>query len=248
MAIVTLNRPDAYNAIDSSLSNDLVEAVERAGRESRALVITGAGKAFCSGADLRDLLDDYREGAPDLAKVIDERFTPIATALARAGVPTVAAINGPAVGAGLGMALACDGRVLSTEAYLMSAFINVALIPDTGTSWYLTRMVGLGRAIEIATSGRRLGAEEALELGLVHQTAEPEDVELEAVSWAGRLANGPIGAYVATRRLLQAASSVSLDEALELERDAQRDLGERPEHREGVEAFIEKRSPDFRSV
>ncbi|MDP8959861.1 MAG: enoyl-CoA hydratase-related protein [Actinomycetota bacterium] len=248
VAVVTLARPHAYNAVDGRLADELVEALERAGREARAAVVTGEGKAFCSGADLRDLADDYRSGVPDLARVIEERFHPVAAALAAVEVPTVAALNGAAAGAGLGIALACDLRVLSSEAYFMSAFINVALIPDTGSSWYLARLVGLGRALEIAYSGRKVEAGEALRIGLAHRVVEPQQVRAEAVAWAGGLAEGPVEAYVATRRLLHQSGSASLDEALAQERRLQGELGGRPAHLEGVRAFMEKRPPDFRSA
>lgn len=248
VAIITLARPEAFNAIDAALAAELAEAVQRAGGESRAAVISGQGRAFCSGADLRDLLEDYEVGAPDLSQLITDRFNPVARALAGAEVPTVAAVNGAAAGAGMGLALACDVRVMAEDAYFTSAFINVALIPDTGTSWYLAHTVGLSRALEIAYSGRKVTAQEALDMGMAHAVAPPEDLELEAISRAARLANGPTGAYVATRLLLHRAVTSNLDEALAEERRVQGELGARPAHLEGVKAFLEKRSPDFRSV
>ncbi|MGH9168736.1 MAG: enoyl-CoA hydratase/isomerase family protein, partial [Acidimicrobiia bacterium] len=223
-------------------------ALQRAGEASRAAVITGQGKAFCSGADLRDLLEDYEVGAPDLAWLVEERFNPVARAVAGAQVPTVAALNGAAAGAGMGLALACDLRVMAEDAYFTSAFINVALIPDTGSSWYLAHTVGLSRALEIAYSGRKVAAQEALGLGMAHAVTPPEDLELEAISQAGRLANGPTGAYVATRLLLRGAATSNLDQALAEELRVQGELGARPSHVEGVKAFLEKRSPDFRSM
>ncbi len=246
VAMLTLNRPDVYNAVDAELSAELVEALRRAGGEARVAVITGAGRAFCSGADLAALAGDYQAGEADLAGVIEKRFNPIIEALARARMPTIAAVKGAAAGAGLGMALACDLRVMATDAYFTSAFIKVALIPDSGSTWLLAASVGVSRAMEIAFSGRRVEAEEARSLGLAHRVVEPEALTEEAVSWAAELANGPTHAYVATRELIHAATAVRFKEALELEREAQGRLGSHPAHLEGVRAFMEKRPPDFR--
>lgn len=247
VAVITMARPEAYNAIDQKLSEGLVKAVGRAGREARALVLHGSGKAFSSGADLRELEEEYRSGAPDLSANIERRFNPLVESLAEAAVPTVAAVNGVAAGAGMSLALACDLRVMSTEASFMSAFINVALIPDSGASWYLVRMLGLSRALELTYSGRRLTAQEAADLGLAHRVVEPDRVLAEALEWATRLCDGPTEAYVATRRLLVGAAARSLTEALAEEQRVQGQLGSRPAHLEGVAAFTEKRRPDFRS-
>ncbi len=248
LAIVTLNRPDRYNAIDASLGEGLIRAATRAGEEARALVLTGAGKAFCSGADLNDLMADYVSGdGPDLSRLLEEVFHPALQALLDCEVPVVGAINGVAAGAGLGFALACDIRVMADEAFLTSAFTAIGLVPDSGTTWWLSHHLGVSRALEIAFTNRRIGANEARELGLCVDVVPGDQLLDRARSLAGQLADLVPDSLVATRRLIREASSVSLEEALKAEQKEQGRLGKTPEHREGVMAFIEKRKPDFRA-
>jgi 2-(1,2-epoxy-1,2-dihydrophenyl)acetyl-CoA isomerase len=185
VAVLTLNRPQVFNSIDQSLTDQLAEGLGRAATEARAAVLTGVGKAFCAGADLGDLLGEYDAEGPDLESVISRRFNPAVQAVLDAELPVVAAVNGVAAGAGMGLALACDVRVMSETAFLMSAFINVALVPDTGTAWFLPQMVGVSRAMEIAMSGRRVPAAEALALGLVAEVVEPDQTWSRA-RWPGR--------------------------------------------------------------
>lgn len=246
VAVITLDRPEVLNSVDAALAEQFTEALARAGREARAAVVSGAGNAFCAGADLGDLMAEYERSGPDLAQVIHDRFNPMVEALAKTPVPTIAAVNGLAAGAGLGLALACDLRVISSQAYLMSAFINVALIPDSGTSWLLPAMIGLARATEIAMTGRRVGAEEAQRIGLVHRVVAPEAVLPQAVGWAEQLAAGPTRAYAETRAILQRAASSTLGHSLSEEERVQGMLGREPAHLEGTRAFLEKRKPDFR--
>lgn len=244
VATITLSRPEKFNSVSADLSRDLIEAFDRAGREARALVLTGEGKAFCAGADLADLMADYKTGGPDLARVIGERFNPMVAALINAEVPTVAAINGVAAGAGLGLALAADLRVMSSEAYLLSAFIGLALIPDTGSTWLLVKHLGLGRAIEFTATNRRIDAEEAVSLGLAGRSA-PDDLLGTATALASELAAGPTSAYVANRRILYSAAASDMVTALDTERVTQGLLGRSALHLEGMNAFLEKRKPDF---
>ena len=248
LAIVTLNRPDRYNAIDASIGEGLIRAANRAGEEARALVLTGAGKAFCSGADLNDLMADYVSGdGPDLSRLLEEVFHPALQALLDCEVPVVGAINGVAAGAGLGFALACDIRVMADEAFLTSAFTAIGLVPDSGTTWWLSHHLGVSRALEIAFTNRRIGANEARELGLCVDVVPGDQLLDRARSLAGQLADLVPDSLVATRRLIREASGVSLEEALKAEQKEQGRLGKTPEHREGVMAFIEKRKPDFRA-
>ena len=248
LAIVTLNRPDRYNAIDAYLGEGLIRAATRAGEEARALVLTGAGKAFCSGADLNDLMADYVSGdGPDLSRLLEEVFHPALQALLDCEVPVVGAINGVAAGAGLGFALACDIRVMADEAFLTSAFTAIGLVPDSGTTWWLSHHLGVSRALEIAFTNRRIGANEARELGLCVDVVPGDQLLDRARSLAGQLADLVPDSLVATRRLIREASGVSLEEALKAEQKEQGRLGKTPEHREGVMAFIEKRKPDFRA-
>ena len=248
VAIITLNRPDRYNAIEASLAESLISAIHRAGDEARAVVLTGAGKAFCSGADLNDLLSDYESGAgPDLASLLENVFHPALRAMLDSKVPVVGAINGVAAGAGLGLALACDLRVMADSAFLTSAFTAIGLVPDSGTTWWLSHHLGVSRALEIAFTNRRVGAEEARELGLCLDVVPADDLLARALSLAVQMADLVPDSLVASRRLIRDASGLSLEEALRAEQAEQGRLGRTAEHREGVRAFVEKRKPDFRT-
>lgn len=247
VAVVTIDRPERFNALDVAVSQGLVSAFERAGAEARAVVLTGAGRAFCSGADLTDLMEDYERGGPDLARILDEIFHPVVEALVECSVPTVAAINGPAAGAGMGLALGCDLRVMADSAYLTSAFTAIGLVPDSGTTWWLPHHVGISKALEITFTNSRIEAEEAQRLGLCARLAPSESVVEEAVGLAASLADLVPDSLVTTRRLLRQGATSSFDEALAAERREQARLGKTREHLEGVAAFMEKRRPDYRN-
>ncbi|HEX2152653.1 MAG TPA: enoyl-CoA hydratase-related protein [Acidimicrobiia bacterium] len=247
VALLTLDRPDRFNAVTQDLSDGLVGGLQRAGDEARAAVITGAGKAFCSGADLSDLMGEYETGGPDLSRVIGDRFNPMVEALLEAPLPTVAAVNGAAAGAGMGLALACDLRLMAESAFFLSAFIGLALIPDTGTTWLLPHHLGLSRAMELTFSNRRMPAAEALDLGLAVEVVPVDSLVERAMVRANGLTDGPTAAYVATRRLLVDAVHSEPNSALEREQRTQGDLGNSADHLEGMKAFLEKRPPDFRS-
>ena len=248
VAIVTLNRPDRYNAIDADLSASLVTDVARAGAEARALVLTGEGKAFCSGADLSGFVDEYEDGVPDLARHLDEEFHPMVHAVAGCPVPVVAAINGVAAGAGMGLALGCDIRVMAESAYLTSAFTAIGLAPDSGTTWLLPHHVGISIALEMALTNRRMPASEALQRGLCAEVTPDDQVVDKAVEYAAKLAAMSTDALVTTRRLIYGSSALTFLDGLEAEKMEQGRLGRTPEHREGVMAFLEKRAPDFKNA
>ena len=247
VAIITLDRPDRFNAFDVALSQALVASLEEAGEESRAVVLTGAGRAFCSGADLADLMEDYQRGGPDLARVLDEIFHPVVDALLSCRVPTVAAVNGPAAGAGFGLALGCDLRVMADSAYMTSAFTAIGLVPDSGTTWWLPHHVGISKALEITLTNRRISADEAHELGLCAEVVPADGLMEQAVKMASALADLVPDSLVTTRRLIREAAAGSFDDALAAERREQARLGKTPQHLEGVAAFVEKRKPDFRN-
>lgn len=247
VAIVTLARPDRFNAIDAGLSSSLVADLTRAGTEARAVVLTGEGKAFCSGADLTGFVDEYMNGTPDLGRHLDEEFHPMVAAIGGCAVPVVAAVNGVAAGAGLGLALGCDIRVMAESAYLTSAFTAIGLAPDSGTTWLLPHQVGVSVALEMALTNRRMGAAEALQRGLCAEVTPDGEVVDKAMEYAGRLADLPTDALVATRQLIRGSSRLTFEEGLEAERTEQDRLGRTLEHREGVMAFLEKRSPNFKN-
>ncbi len=248
IAVITLSRPDRFNSIEASLGAGLVEALGEAGTESRAAILTGAGRAFCAGADLNDLLPSYQPGStPDLAGLLEEVFHPAVEALLGCRVPVVGAINGVAAGAGLGLALACDLRVMADEAFLTSAFTAIGLTPDSGTTWWLAHHLGVSRAMELALTNRRVGADEARDLGLCVDVVPGDQLLDRAKELAGSLADLPPDALVTTRRLIRDAAGSSLSHALLAEQTEQGRLGKTKEHREGVLAFVDKRRPNFRA-
>ncbi|MGB8360610.1 MAG: enoyl-CoA hydratase-related protein [Acidimicrobiia bacterium] len=246
VALITLNRPERYNAIDASLSQEVVDLLARAGAEARAAVLTGAGKAFCSGADLSGFVDEYDGGGPDLAKHLDEEFHPMVHAVSDCSVPVLAAINGVAAGAGMGIALGCDLRVMAESAYLTSAFTAIGLAPDSGSTWLLPRHLGVSTALEMALTNRRMLAEEALARGLCSAVVPDAEIVERSVERAQELADMATDALVTTRRLIRGSARLAFEEALEAERLEQDRLGRTPEHHEGVNAFLEKRKPDFK--
>lgn len=248
VAVITMNRPERFNAIEAGLAGSLVAALRRAGDESRAAVLTGAGRAFCAGADLAALQDDYDSGEPDLGRFLDDVFHPVVASLIGCDVPVVAALNGVAAGAGLGLALGCDIRVMAKSAFLTSAFTAIGLAPDSGSTWWLPQMVGVSKAIELTMTNRRVTAEEALALGLCMEVTSDDDVVGRATAVASDMADLVPDSLVTTRRLIRDAVGSSFSEALAAERAEQARLGRTPEHREGVDAFLEKRKADFRSV
>ncbi len=243
IAIITLDRPDQFNAIDHDLSVGVIGGLERAGQEARAAVLTGAGNAFCAGADLNMIGEDT-----DLGDLLDNVFHPLLGAIVGAAVPVIGAINGVAAGAGLGMALATDIRVMAESAFLTSAFTAIGLAPDSGTTWWLPHSVGVSRALELAMTNRRVPASECAELGLCAKVVPNHDVLDEAVALARALADLVPDSLVTTRKLIRDAAGTSFESALAAEREEQSRLGKTPQHKEGVAAFLEKRPADYRNT
>lgn len=249
VALLTLNRAQSLNSFNRQMHHDLWRALDRAEADPsiRALVITGAGRGFCAGADLSDF--DFTPGDDLLARanpgpVIDQAFNPTCRRLQALRMPTIAAVNGVAAGAGASLAMACDLVVAAPEASFIQAFSKIGLIPDAGGSWLLVERLGLARAMGLAMTGDKLGAEKARDWGLIWDIA-PDSVA-HSLALAERLAHMPTQALVATRHLLQSASTRSLDAHLDAERDAQAALGRTHDYIEGVSAFLEKRPPQFK--
>lgn len=242
VATVTLDRPDALNALTRASRLALLRDLRAlsADAEVRCLVLTGAGRAFCAGQDLRepDALDD-------VDALIRETYIPIVEALVGMPKPVVGAINGAAVGAGLSIALACDLRYMADDAVLMLAFSNIGLVPDSGGSWLLVRAVGHARAFELTATGRRIQADEALALGLVERVLPRDEVLPAALGLAGELALRPTLALGWTKRLLRAAERSPLADVMELEAQLQASAVKTHDHAEGVAAFLAKREPRF---
>jgi len=247
VAIVTLDRPERYNAIDAELSASVVDSMSRAGQDARAVVLTGEGRAFCSGADLVGFEDEYDRGGPDLARHLDDEFHPMVHAIGGCAVPTVAAVNGVAAGAGMGLALGCDLRVMGESAYFTSAFTAIGLTPDSGSTWLLPHHVGTSVALDMALTNRRMSSDEALDRGLCVAVVPDGEVVDKAVDYAEKLADMSTDALITTRRLIHGSRRLSFREALEAEKEEQGRLGKTPEHSEGVAAFLQKREPNFRN-
>jgi 2-(1,2-epoxy-1,2-dihydrophenyl)acetyl-CoA isomerase len=245
---IILDRPEAMNAWNTQFGLDLRAAVEAAAEddEVRAVVITGAGRAFSSGADLKAGFDPTPSGRPDVHTALTERYHPIITGIRRMPKPVLAAVNGPAVGIGLSLALAADLVIARESAYFLLAFVNIGLVPDGGSSLFVPERVGFARASEMAMLGERVGARQALEWGLINRVAADDAFEDEVDALARRLAEGPTRSYAGTKRQLNAWLYGRMDDQLALEADIQQESAESGDFLEGVQAFLEKRPPAFR--
>jgi 2-(1,2-epoxy-1,2-dihydrophenyl)acetyl-CoA isomerase len=249
VALVTLNRPSALNSFTRQMHHDVWAACDRAeaNQAIRAMVITGAGRGFCAGADLSEF--DFAPG-PDLVEranpgpVIDQAFNPTARKLQNLRMPTIAAVNGVAAGAGASLAMCCDIAIAAPTASFIQAFSKIGLIPDAGGSWLLVERLGMARAMALAMTGDKLGAAQAKEWGLIWDVAD--DALAAALAMAEKLAVMPTKALVATRHLLRDAGTRSFTQHLDAECDAQSALGRTHDYIEGVTAFLEKRPAQFK--
>ena len=242
VAWIRLNRPERMNAVDGALRRALADSVKRAERDEavRAVVVTGEGRAFCAGADVREF------GAPE-GGVGDIRgeYELMLTRLHSMPKPTIAAMNGVAAGIGASLALVCDLRYAVPQASFVEAFVNIGLTVDGGATWLLPRLVGSGRALEMMYTGDPLRAEEAERLGLVNRVVQPEELESVVRALAERLAAGPTHALAAIKRSVEYATHSTLEEAIDFEFNLQGVQMQREDFREGVRAFLEKRPPRF---
>ncbi|MBS1562427.1 MAG: enoyl-CoA hydratase/isomerase family protein [Bacteroidetes bacterium] len=242
---ITLNRPESFNAANEQLTTDLQAALADAttNPDVRCVVLTGAGKAFCSGQDLKDA---PKSGSKrDLTDSLHRRYNPIIRAMRAMPKPIIAGINGVAAGAGLSLALAADIRIMSSSARLVEAFIAIALIPDSGATYFYPRMLGYSRAFEFATLNKPITADEAMHLGMVSMVVAPKAFPAALQAYAKQYAQGPTQSYGFVKHLLQQGMTSTLDEMLEQEAVFQQRAGDSADYREGVTAFLEKRSPTF---
>jgi 2-(1,2-epoxy-1,2-dihydrophenyl)acetyl-CoA isomerase len=245
-ARILLNRPEALNAWNEQFGNDLLDAVTTvAGNDSiRALLITGAGRGFSSGADLKEQRT-ASDGTPDLSSRLRDVYHPIIIGLREMPKPVVAAVNGPAVGIGCSLALAADLIVAAESAYFLLAFVNIGLVPDGGSTAFLPARVGYGRAAEMAMLGERVPADQALDWGLINRVVPDDDLAGAGDALVQLLAKGPTTSYAGSKQLLNRRLYAGLAEQLEAEADQQREQGSTQDFIEGVSAFVEKRPPNF---
>jgi 2-(1,2-epoxy-1,2-dihydrophenyl)acetyl-CoA isomerase len=244
VATIALDRPDALNALTIPVKVALLEAFRSIGedRSIRAVILTGAGRAFCAGQDLAEREDP---DAPPLDVELRERYNPIVRAIRTLDQPVIAAVNGVAAGAGASLAFACDLRIAAADARFVLAFGRIGLVPDSGATWFLPRLVGAARAAEIALVGDPIDADEALRIGLVNRVVPADSLVAEAQAMAERLAAGAPRANAMTKHSLQRSWSIDLDDALEGEARLQGEAGATADHAEGLAAFREKRPPRF---
>jgi 2-(1,2-epoxy-1,2-dihydrophenyl)acetyl-CoA isomerase len=246
---VTLNRPESLNSLNDRMTAELAQVVREmhSAADVRCVILTGAGRAFSSGQDLGDLKKKYAnpEHVPHLAEDLRRRYNPIVTGLRDLEKPVIAAVNGVAAGAGLSLALACDLRIASDKASFIEVFVNVGLVPDSGNTFFLPRLVGLGKALELCFTGDKVTAAEALTLGLVNKVVPGDELLKATQELAQKLARLPTRGIGLTKRLLYQSLNTDLLTQLEAEAVFQEKAGQTADHREGVVAFFEKRPPNF---
>jgi 2-(1,2-epoxy-1,2-dihydrophenyl)acetyl-CoA isomerase len=244
---IELNRPDTMNAWDVQLGLELRAAVEEAAADDsvRSVTITGAGRGFSSGADLKAGFEPTPEGHPDVGTALRGRYHPIITTIRQMPKPVLAAVNGPAVGIGCSLALACDLVVARESAYFLLAFVNIGLVPDGGSSLFVPARVGHTRAAEMAMLGERIPAPKAVEWGLINRVAADDAFDAEVDALAEQLATGPTRSYAGSKRQLNAWIYAGMEDQLELEAEIQQQMAGSGDFMEGVQAFLGKRPPEF---
>jgi 2-(1,2-epoxy-1,2-dihydrophenyl)acetyl-CoA isomerase len=244
---VTLNRPDRLNSFTAAMHEELRDALARvkADTTARVLLLTGAGRGFCAGQDLSDRAVAPGSAPVDLGASIENLYRPLVLTLRSLPVPVVCAVNGVAAGAGANIALACDIVIAARSASFIQAFCKIGLIPDSGGTYFLPRLVGTARAMGLAMLGDKLSAQQAADWGLIWKCVDDAEMPAAVDALLAQLAHAPTKGLVATRQALHASAHATLDAQLDLERDLQRELGNSADYREGVAAFLAKRPPQF---
>src|SRR3954471_8859167 len=243
VARLTLNRPDRLNSFTVQMHEEVADALANLG-DARTLILTGAGRGFCAGQDLNDRAVAPGE-AVDLGESVEQRYNPLIRTLVSLPMPVIARVNGVAAGAGANIALACDIVIAARSAKFIQSFASIGLIPDSGGTWVLPRLVGQARALGLALTAEPLPAEKAAEWGLIWKAVEDEALDAEVDALAARFASAPTLGLAAIKRMIRESWGHGLDEELDLQRDAMRELGYSDDYREGVAAFMEKRAPSF---
>lgn len=244
VATITLNRPDVYNAFNDEQSYELQDALKQVEKDPqvRAVILTGAGKAFCSGQDLKAAME---AGDRKLSDSLHQRYNPIIRAIRNMPKPVICKLNGVAAGAGCSLALACDLIIASESASMIEIFINIALVLDSGSSYFLPRTVGYHRAFELATKATKLSATEAMNLGLINKVVKGEELDQTVQEEALFYANAPTKAIALLKKMLTKGMTEDLDAVLDYEAYCQEIAGKTADNKEGIKAFIEKRKPVF---
>jgi 2-(1,2-epoxy-1,2-dihydrophenyl)acetyl-CoA isomerase len=242
---ITLNRPDVFNSFNEELSAEFIDALKKATKDEtvRTVIISGEGKAFCSGQDLKDIKGEV--GNRSLGESVLRRYNPMIRAIREMPKPVICRLNGVAAGAGASLALACDIIVAADNASLIEVFSNVGLVPDSGSSFFLPNLVGYNKAFELITLASKITAQEAKELGIVYKVVPAAELDNTVNELAQRYATGPTKAYAITKRMLNKAYHANLNEMLLEEYNGQEMAGRSEDYKEGVTAFVEKRKPNF---
>lgn len=245
---ITLNRPEKLNAMTDPMLEALIDGFKQAEREPsvRVVILTGAGRGFCPGQDLGAAKERGNEtGDYGYGEHLRHTYNQLILRMRRLPKPIIGAINGPAAGAGMSIALACDIRIAAESAIFVQAFVKVGLVPDSGATWLLPRLIGQTRALELMLTGRKVSAQEALEIGMIHQVAPADELVPTALILAENFANAPTKSIGYIKRGLDFAATSTLEDALEYEADLQEMAGRTRDHQEGLTAFLEKRPPQY---
>ncbi len=244
VATITLNRPDVYNALNDEITYELQDALKAVSKDDavRVVVLTGEGKAFCSGQDLKAASGNEKRSFMDS---LTKRYNPIIRAMRNLPKPIICRLNGVAAGAGCSLALACDIIVASEEATLIEVFINIGLVPDSGSSYFLPRLIGMAKAFELCSMGSRVKAKEAEAFGLINKVVAADQLEAAVKEYTDYFANAPTKSVGLIKKMLSKATTSTLDEMLDYEAYCQEIAGSSADYKEGVSAFLEKRRPKF---
>jgi 2-(1,2-epoxy-1,2-dihydrophenyl)acetyl-CoA isomerase len=247
VARIALARPDVLNSLNRPMARELQDAFDACADRAdvRAVILTGTGRAFCAGQDLAEIVPPDGSRGPEVSDIVAQSYNPLVRRILTLEKPVVCAVNGAAAGAGANLALSCDLVVASRSAYFLQAFVNIGLIPDSGGTFLLPRLVGLARAKSLAMLGERISAEQAHAIGLIHAVAEPDALEADTRSLAAKLAALPTRAIGLAKRAFHAEVLPDLDAALARERDLQGEASRTSDYAEGVRAFLAKRKPVF---